>query len=533
MAPECVVGIDIGTTSSRVNLYDVDGTLLAEGTASHQVSHPHPGWAEEDAADWWQAVCAASAEALEQFLQPRSRIAGLAITSMRQTFICLDRHLQPLRPGILWYDTRHAAQVDWVRSHIGSQTVYRLTGSPPGRRAIYKAMWLKEHEPDVYHATAHILFVPDYVLLRLTGQLMTTPGVSCASGCLDVAAKTRWASDFIVQCGVHPDKWLPDIRLPGTVAGYVTEEAAAETGFLAGTPVVLAAGDQACGNLGVGVCQPGLLGINGGTSCALQTPSESLPLDEAMSAFVDFSPAGYYVAENGITSGTAALTEWFRDGFGQPESARAGDESELWEMLYDLASEAPPGNMGLMLVPYLRGANGPLWDPRARGVLVGLLTGHGRPHLMRALLEGLAYESRRILESMERGTGEPIHAVRTYGGASQNDLWNSIFSDVLGRPVAATTEPAPVSLGAAIAAGYGVGLYASPVDAAQGMVRIRTQYEPDPDRTALYEDLYQNVYVHLYDRLADLVRHVSRATTHPERAGAAGQTLASDEGYHA
>ena len=514
MSPECVVGIDVGTTSTRVTIYTVDGQLLAEGCASHRVSYPHAGWAEENAEDWWHAVCAASLAAFDQFPRSRENIAGVAITSMRQTFICVDQNLHPLRPGILWYDTRHAAQADWVQSHIGSQTVYQLTGSPPGRRAVYKVMWLKENEPKVYDATAHILFVPDFILQRLTGQLVTTPGVACASGCLDVAAKTRWATDFIVQCGVDPNKWLSNIQPAGTTAGHVTVKAAAETGFPPGTPVVLAASDQACGNLGIGVCQPGLLGINGGTSCALQTPSERLPMDEAMGFFVDFSPAGYYVAENGITSGTAALTEWFRDGFGQPEMTRAEDESELWDMLYDLASEAPPGNLGLMLVPYLRGANGPLWDPRARGVLVGLMTDHSRPHLMRALLEGLAYESRRILESMEKGTGVPVHSVRTYGGASQNDVWNTIFADVLGRLVTVTTDPAPVSLGAAIIAGYGVELYRNPIDAARRMVQVRKSYEPNLDRAALYDELYHEVYVHLYERVGDLMAHASRITTH-------------------
>jgi xylulokinase len=375
-------------------------------------------------------------------------------------------------------------------------------------------MWLKANEPEVYAATAHILFVPDFILHRLTGELVTTPGVSCTSGCLDVSAKTQWATDFIVGCGLDPSRWLSNIQPAGTIAGHVTKEAAVETSFPPGTPVVLAAGDQACGNLGIGVCQPGLLGINGGTSCALQTPSERLPVDEAMSFFVDFSPAGYYVAENGITSGTAALTEWFRDGFGQPEAAQAEDEDELWDMLYDLASEAPAGNLGLMLVPYLRGANGPSWDPRARGVLVGLMTNHSRPHLMRALLEGLAYESRRILESMEKGTGIHIHSVRTYGGASQNDIWNTIFADVLGRPVAVTTDSAPVSRGAAITAGFGVGLYKDPVHAAQQMVRVREVYHPNPDRAALYDELYREVYVHLYERLGDLMTQASRITTH-------------------
>jgi xylulokinase len=313
-----------------------------------------------------------------------------------------------------------------------------------------------------------------------------------------------------LECGLDLDKWLPNIKPPGTIAGVVTSQAAALTGFPAGAPVVLAAGDQACGNLGVGVCQPGILGINGGTSCALQTPSEELPLDKQMSYFVDYSSAGYYVAENGVTSGTAALTEWFRDNFGQPERATENTEEELWDALYQLADQAPAGNFGLMLVPYLRGANGSLWDPRARGILVGLSTDHRRENLMRALLEGLAYESRHILESMEKGTGIQIDSVRTYGGASNNDIWNQIFADVLGKTIMVTTDPAPVSLGAAITAGYGTGLYCNPIDAAERMVKIEKVYEPNFQNMNFYNDIYQDVYIHLYKPMHKLMQKVSR-----------------------
>jgi len=524
MSSECLVGIDVGTSSTRVSIYSADGRLLAEGRAPHRVSHPRPGWAEEDPEDWWNAVCAASNAALNALPFPPESIKGIAITAMRQTFVCVDQRAHPLYPGILWYDTRHVAQADWARDHIGSEQIYRITGSPPGRRAIYKVMWLREHEPEVYRATAHILFVPDFVLYRLTGELVTTPGVACASGCLDVEARLRWATDFMEQCGVDPSKWLADIRPAGQIAGHVTTGAAEQTGLPPGTPVVLAAGDQACGNLGVGICQPGSLGINGGTSCALQTPSERLPRDEAMSFFVDFSPAGYYVAENGITSGTGALTEWFRAEFGQPELGEVENEGELWDRLYNLAAEAPPGNLGLMLVPYLRGANGPLWDPRARGVLVGLMTAHGRAHLMRALLEGLAYESRRIVESMEKGTGVPIVSVRTYGGASRHGIWNQIFADILKRPVTVTAEPAPVSLGAAITAGWGIGFYPNPVDAARTMIQVREVYEPDPERAGLYEELYCGAYVHLYERVRDLMTFISKRTTHVIRSEAGAES---------
>jgi xylulokinase len=375
-------------------------------------------------------------------------------------------------------------------------------------------MWLKENEPDCYGKTAHVAFIPDYILLRLTGILATNPGVSYASGCLSAAQPLEWATSFIQACDLDPDMWIGQILMPGVIAGRIQRQAADQTGFPEGTPVVMASGDQSCGNLGSGVCQPGMLGINGGTSCALQTPVAKLPLDEAMSYFVDFSPAGYYVAENGITSGTAALTEWFRDGFGFPEVIASDSENELWDRLYNLAEEAPPGNLGLMMVPYLRGANGPLWNPRARGVLLGLMADHDRKHFMRSVFEGLAYESRRILESMEAGTSVPIHSVRTYGGASQNDVWNQIFADILGRPVTVTYNPAPVSLGAAISAGYGVGIYPDPISAAERMVKVRKTYSPNPKNQELYDCLYNEVYVDVYQRLSDLIERISTITTH-------------------
>jgi sugar (pentulose or hexulose) kinase len=514
MGPDCLVGIDIGTTSVRVTIYDTGGQLISEGRVPNLISHPRPGWAEQDPNAWWQGVCKASRDALKHFPYHPQAIKGIAVTSMRQTFVCLGKDLKPLRPAILWYDTRHAAQVDWVREQFGNRMVYEQTGSPPGRRAIYKVIWLKQNEPGCYDKTAHIAFIPDFILLQLTGRLATTPGVSYASGCLSASNPFEWATDFIHACKLDPSKWITPIQSPGNIAGQIHRQAAEDTGFPEGTPVVMASGDQACGNLGVGVCQPGMLGINGGTSCALQTPSSHLPIDEAMSYFVDYSPAGYYVAENGITSGTAALSEWFRNGFGYPEVATSSNDEDIWNSLYGLAKEAPPGNMGLMLVPYLRGANGPLWNPRARGVLVGLMAVHDRRHLMRALFEGLAYESRRILESMEAGTAIPITSVRTYGGASQSDVWNQIFADILGRPVTVTSDPAPVSLGAAISAGYGVGIYPNPITAAERMVKIHKIYHPDQNTVGLYDRLYRDVYVNIYNQLIVLIDAISRITTH-------------------
>jgi xylulokinase len=297
------------------------------------------------------------------------------------------------------------------------------------------------------------------------------------------------------------------------VAGRISAPATCSTGLVAGTPVVLAAGDQPCGNLGCGVARPGMMGINGGTSCALEMPTSRLVLDPGAGYFVDFSPAGFYLAENGITSGGAALFDWYRDEF---IPAPQKHQPDIYHKIHgELIEATPPGNLGLLLVPYLRGANGPFWDSRARGLLAGLRLDHGRAHLARALLEGLAYEARRIMETMESASAEHIDDIRMYGGSSKSRQWNQTFADVLNRPVRVTALDEPPTLGAAIAAGVGVGIYQDMRQAAGAMVHVRQTFEPRPEYAGLHARLYGEVYRHLYAALAELMSRASAIVGYP------------------
>ncbi|HBY92686.1 MAG TPA: hypothetical protein DEP84_01785, partial [Chloroflexi bacterium] len=372
-----LLAVDMGTTATRAILFDASGRKVSEARVPVQPGHRVVGHAELDAEIWWATFCQVVRQALAG--HTAKAVAGLAITHQRQSFVPVDRALRPLRPAILWYDTRAGAQAEWARTQVGSDRMYRRTGSPPGRRAVYKVMWLKEHEPELYRRINKILFLPDFLLHRLTGEIMTSPGTVAASGCLDITQPDRWATDILDALGLDAALWVTPICPGGTIAGRVITAGAEATGLTAGTPVVLAAGDQPCGNLGCGVIRPGMMGINGGTSCALETPMERLALAEDQSFFIDFSPTGYYVAENGITAGGAALFGWFRAQF---TAADHTDATPIWEHIYEeLITRTPPGNLGLMLVPYLRGANGPYWDARARGLLAGLRLDHSRAHI--------------------------------------------------------------------------------------------------------------------------------------------------------
>ena len=330
------------------------------------------------------------------------------------------------------------------------------------------------------------------------------------TGALDIASPRHWAMDVIKALGVREDVWI-DIILPGaTVAGYVTNEAASETGLPEGLPVVTGAGDQPCGILGAGVIEPGELGVNGGTSCTNEFVSRGLPERKEVNYFIEISPSGDYIVENYIPSGGSALMNWYKNNFGQYEVDQAEKQKRnVWEIIYGQAEESPVGNRGLMVIPYFQGANGPYWDLDARGVIFGLHTEYGRPHMVRAIMEGLAYESRRQAEFMERGTATQVEQIKMYGGSARSDIWNQIFADVFNKTLHVPETAETTALGAAISAAVGCGMFGDCRSAVKAMVSIRKTYQPIPKNANRYDKFYTQVYSKFYDRVQEFMHRIA------------------------
>lgn len=497
----CVVGIDVGTTSARAVVYTATGRALAEGRATYPVMRPQFGFCEQQAEWWWRALCQAVRQAVTDPGVELARIQAIAITHQRNTFVPVDSSIRPLRPAILWSDLRPQVQIDRVVDRVGARAVYKRTGFPPCPITLYKTMWLADEQPEIFEATHLFLLVPDYLIYRLSGEIVTASGTASQTGCLDVSMPTRWATDVLEKCGVPENKWVPDIRPNPTVVGYVSKRAAEDTGLPLRLPIVLAAGDQNVGTIGAGIVEEGIVGINGGTSCTLETLTYDLALDPGMNYFVEVSPLQAYLPETVVMSGGGALMDWYCDAIlGERER-----DDGTWDRIYQEIASAPVGNDGLMLIPYLGGAMGPYWDTQARGVLAGLTLSHTRGHLARALVEGLAFESRRQLALLEEGVGHGLDEVRMYGGSARSEVWNAIFADVLGVPVVTTETVETTALGAAICAATGCGLYPDLKTAVKAMVHPLQRYVPDDTNTHVYRRLYESVYVNLYDRVHDLV----------------------------
>ena len=501
-----VIGVDSGTSSTRAILFDETGKALAEGRQAYDVLRPQPGWVEQKAQWWWEALVGAIRNLLAECPVKPEQIQSLAITHQRITAVPVDKSLTPLRNAILWNDIRCSEQNDWALKKVGRQRIYQRTGYNPGIWTVYKAIWLRDKEPDVYRDMHKFLLVQDYLTHRLTGELITTSSAAVMTGCLDVADRHCWAEDILQDFEIRPSIWVDKVLAGGQVAGTITKEASLETGLPEGMPVITAAGDQPCGVVGAGVTKPSMLGVNGGTSCSMETCTEQLPLDPDANYFIEISPMGTYFPENSIYSGGSSLMNWLKETFSLQEDDQ-GDHD--WEAFYNLAAGAPPGNWGLTLIPYFSGATAPYWDLDARGVMFGFLMDHGKSHMVRAIMEGLAYETRRQMGFMENGTGIPISEIRMYGGSARSDLWNQVFADISGVKLCTTETVETTALGAAICAAAGVGIYSSIEEAANHMVQVKKEYRPDSGHRQLYDRLYHKVYCKFYDRVHDLSHEAS------------------------
>lgn len=510
MSDQIVLGVDSSTSATKVIAFDAKGKPVAEGANGYPLYTDKPGWVEQDPEDWWQAFVAGCRQVVSHAEVDIKKAVGIGLTHQRFTFVPMDNNLQPLRRAILWNDIRCNREAEYASEKLGKLHIFDRTGYPPGQWTLYKALWLKNNEPDIYDKIFKLVLVQDYLIYRLTGKLVTLSGAGTMTGALDIENPNRWATDVITALGVREDIWIDEILPGGAVAGQVTRDAARETGLPEGLPVVTGAGDQPCGILGAGVTQPGEIGINGGTSCTNEFVAAGVPKREAVNYFIELSPSGDYILENYIPSGGSALMNWYKNNFGRFEADQAEKEGRnVWEIVYNQAGDSPVGNRGMMVVPYFQGANGPYWDLNARGMMVGLHTEFGRPHVVRGIMEGLAYESRRQAELMEAGTDTPVEQIKMYGGSARSDYWNQIFSDVFNKPLHVPETAETTALGAAISAAVGCGMCSDFKTAVDTMVNIKKSYQPIAANAQRYERYYREVYVKLFDSIQQHMRTIA------------------------
>jgi xylulokinase len=494
MTRDLVVGVDCSTTATKAVVWDRDGRAVAQGRATFTTSSARPGWGEQNAEDWWTAT----REAIRRAAQSTDarRIAAIAITHQRETFACVTEDGRPLRPAMLWLDTRATAEV----AEYGSAEVHRITGKPPNPTpAWYKLLWLRHHEPETLRRSERVVDVQAYLVHRLTGHWRTSWASADPLGIIDM--RTFDYDDGLLAAAGLSRAQLPELHEPGAVLGTIPADLADELDLPHDLPVVAGVGDGQSAGLGTGVVEPGSAYLNLGTGIISGTYSETYSTGMEFRVLSGAVPRTY-VFETFIGGGTYNIS-WFVDKFSGVDPMALGLGLSAEQVLETAAAQLPRGADGLLVLPYWAGALTPYWDSNARGVVLGLTGVHGKAHVYRALLEGLAFEQRLLTDGAEALLEKPIEQLVILGGGSRSAVWCQILADVLRRPLHVARETESTCLGSGMLAATAVGLHPSLRAAVTAMSGTGAAYRPEPDGARTYDRLF-GVYRQLYPRLRDV-----------------------------
>ncbi len=501
MSSPALIGIDIGTQGSKGVLVDCRGKVIATASVEHDISYPRPGWVEHDAERvWWGDFCRLSQALLRDSRRDPREIVGVGLSTIGPTVLVLDREGRPLRPGMLYADTRGDEEVAWLRDHLApadQRSVGEMTLSP--RLMSVKLLWIQRHEPAVWEQAAQVVTAPAYLCRQLTGRAaIDAETVRHFAPLFDVRAES-WNERLGERLGIRAGL-LPPFQPATTIVGEVTAAAAAATGLAEGTPVITGTMDAYAGWLAAGL-------FDEGEACALfgSTLVFAVLVDRPVHHARVFS--GRYLVSGrhfvgGANVAAGALTRWFRDNFGQPElDLQAQTGADAYQTLGEQAASIPLGAAGLVVLPYFAGERSPIHDSRSRGLILGLTLQHTRQHLYRALLESVAYSFRHILETIAEAGVVP-RRVTAAGGGARSELLLQISADVTGIPLHLRRDTVGPALADAYLAGVAVGQIHGFTDLAERWNPIDRVVQPDARRHAHYDDYYR-VYRALYPKLAD------------------------------
>ena len=488
------LGIDVGTGGTRALVVDATGNVVASASSEHQhFASPRPGWAEQDPRDWWRACGEAVQKALQSSGHKAADIKCVGFSGQMHGAVLLDSSDEVVRPAIIWCDQRSEAQSHELELMFGRDTLIRLTCNPPLTNfTLTKFLWVRENEPQKWSRVAHAMLPKDYVRFRLTGERAIDMADASGTLLLDVANR-RWSSEVLAKTGID-QKLLPALFESPQVCGKVSSAAAEATGLLAGTPVVAGAGDQAAGAVGMGIARVGAVSATIGTSGVVFASTDRPAMDQQgrLHTFCHAIPGRWHVM--GVTQAAGLSLRWYRDQFSMAsptvqKSIETKDGRDPYDIFAEEAAAAPPASEGAFWVPYLMGERTPHLDPNARAALVGLTASHTRAHVIRAIMEGVAFSLKdtfTIFEEMEI----PVTSIRLGGGGARSLLWRQIQADVYGREVEIVAAEEGAAYGAAILAGVGAGAWPTVEQACDAIVRVAKRIEPSQQDSATMQKAY-------------------------------------------
>ena len=530
VAKNLSLGIDIGTTNVKASILDCEtGKVVAFASAEHPLFHPHPGWAEQDPDNYWGAVASCIRGCIAQGDGFADRIGGVALSGLVGVTLPVGEDGRPLRHAMIWMDGRSVPECEEIRERVGEERINYVNGNRIAPWFIEpKALWLKKHEPEIFEKTHKFLSPAGYCTLRLCGEFTINTGDAGLFYPYEYQ-KERWDTDLAEAIGVPPEKY-PRIYRSHEVVGEVTDAAAEETGLRPGTVVVAGGTDISSAALGVGVTEAGqaYYSMGTGSNLGIMIPTEQRVEEYRILKWPHVLPG--LTMFDAPMAFTGASLKWFRDMFADGELIVAERiRGNVFDLFTAQARHIPPGSDGLIYLPYLGNSLSPRWNTNATGVFFGMQPSTSRAHFIRALIEGVAfdlYSNVRIAEE----AGVEFDQLILNGGATKSALWNQITADVTNKRLLVPDIEEGAPLGDSFLAAVGAGIYSDPTDPVEDIVHTKAVIEPDPERHALYRELFElwnSVYDHLrddMDRHAQIIRQMKREPA----AHAAAEAAASN-----
>jgi gluconokinase len=511
-----VIGLDIGTTSTKAVVYTTGGETRGMANISYPLTVPRPGWAEQDPEAIFQAVGNALREAVRRAGIRPDEIAAIGFSTAMHSLIAVDGSGVPLTNSITWADSRSVKQAERLKqSGIGAK-IYRSTGTPIHPMSpLAKLIWMREEDPETFHRAAKFISIKEYVLHRLFGEYVVDYSIASATGLFDLE-RLDWHEPALAVAGITREQLSQPVPTTHILLG-IEQEYAEQIGIRPDTPFVVGASDGVLANLGVAAVRPGQVAVTIGTSGAVRSVIDKPLTDEKGRTFCYVLTENRWVIGGPTNNGGIAL-RWFRDQFAQPEMAEAERRGvEAYDVLLEAAEKVPAGAEGLLFVPYLTGERAPHWDSDARGSFFGIGLHHKREHFLRAVLEGILFGVYHVELALRELAG-PAREILASGGFARSAAWRQMMADVFGCELLAPQTHESSSFGAALLAMHAVGLLERLEDAGE-LISIVHRHRPNRENSVLYQELfavYERVYANCareFAALAEFQRRQSKSSS--------------------
>ncbi|MGI6527874.1 MAG: FGGY-family carbohydrate kinase [Caldicoprobacterales bacterium] len=496
-----ILTFDVGTTAIKAVLFNEHFEILDSYHSEYNLVTPKPDWVELNPDIYWDKFKDAVRSILTKATDPRN-IKVITITTQGETLIPVDANGIPLSNAIVWQDNRARHEAELLSKALKDDEYYRATGMPDLTPAtpIAKILWIKNNKPDLYERACKFLLVEDYLLFKLTGRFVSEQSLLSSTGYFDINTGAYW-DKILNAAGISVEK-LPQIQPCATVVGNVTKEAAAETGLDSQTVISTGAMDQISSAVGAGNVVPGVITETTGTALAIGATVDKPNYNNPEKVIIHRHFNGKYIyLPYCQTSGI--VLKWFKDEFLESLVEKSRQENvSVYTLVDQLAENVEAGAGGLIMLPNFAGKLSPDYNPDAKGVLYGLGLDTRKEHIIRAIMEGVAYMLKENIELLSR-LGIDVKEVRSLGGGSKSTLWLQIKADVLNKAVIGMDISETTSLGAAIMGAISIGLYDTHEEIYEKCISIKERLEPNTHHVKIYEQGYRQ-YLKIYNRLKDI-----------------------------